>query len=708
MGERMQVCVDGRRLSVGVRGRTVLAHAPDAPWLAVGRGEASYQMHKGNFRVEDHLVERIPLVHMTVRRPVAEHEARVPGGVSQDEVDGASGHSGVPADVAAVELLARGRGDVAVRVFLREEPSGDLVITLRPVGGAPEGLWNRWWMRVPARPEEAVFGCGEQFSCLNLRGRRFPIWVSEQGVGRNKRTYETFLADASDGAGGDYYTTYFPQPTFVSSDGYYVHVETSGYSVFDFRAPEVHQVEVWGAAPAMRVGVAENLPAVLERLTAYLGRQPALPDWAYDGVWLGLQGGTEVVRAKLRRALAAGVPVAAVWAQDWEGRRVTPFGRQLMWNWQWDADLYPGLDRALQDWRSEGVRLLGYVNGFLATDGALYAEARDRGYLVRDRSGDPYLVTVTSFPAGLVDLTHPDARAWLKRVIQTELLDFGSCGWMADFGEYLPTDAVLYDGCAEEMHNRWPVLWAQLNHEVLEASGRLGDAVFFTRAGYAHAGRYTPLVWAGDQNVDWSRDDGLPSVVPAALSLGMSGVGLHHSDIGGYTTLFHMKRTKELFQRWTELAAFTLVMRTHEGNRPDDNWQFDGDDETLQHFARMAQVHVALKPYLKAQVHAYRTCGLPVMRPICLYDDDPVWHNVQDAYLLGPDVLVAPVLEAGVCERTLTLPKGRWVHLWSGRAYGAGEVRVPAPIGEPPVFFRDGSAWGSLFESIRRLAVPDG
>ncbi|MCL6547710.1 MAG: alpha-glucosidase [Alicyclobacillus sp.] len=690
----MQVRIEGQRVDVVHRDLTVVSHTPAAPWLAIGRGTAAYAMHKGNFTVEDALVERIPLAELEV----------------------ASAGAG---DQPEVQLVARGRGGVTVTVDLQETGNGDLVIRFHapdnsagsgPVGGEAEpadrdaGAWNRWWLRFPAHPEEAVFGCGEQFSCFNLRGRRFPLWVSEQGVGRNKRTCETFLADALDGAGGDYYTTYFPQPTFVSSDRYYVHVETTGYSVFDFRDAHAHQVEVWGAAPQVRMGMDGTMAGVLQRLTGYLGRQPPLPDWAYDGVWLGLQGGTGVVAAKLRRARAAGVPVAAVWAQDWEGKRLTPFGKQLMWNWQWDRALYPGLDAALRGWRGEGVRLLGYVNGFLATDGPLYAEAQAAGYLVRNRDGNPYEVTVTSFPAAMVDLTNPDAREWLKGVMKREMLDFGLAGWMADFGEYLPTDAVLYDGRAEEMHNRWPVLWAQLNREVLEESGRLGDAVFFTRSGFTGVSRYTTMVWAGDQNVDWSADDGLPSVIPAALSLGMSGIGLHHSDIGGYTTLFHMKRTKELFQRWAEQAAFTVVMRTHEGNRPDDNWQFDGDDETLHHFARMARVHVALKPYLQTLVQAYQTTGLPVVRPVFLHDDRPVWYDVQDVYLLGPDVLVAPVLTEGARERTVTLPDDAWVHLWSGQTYGGGEIAVPAPIGEPPVFFRAGSRFAPLFSSLRSLA----
>jgi alpha-glucosidase len=166
------------------------------------------------------------------------------------------------------------------------------------------------------------------------------------------------------------------------------------------------------------------------------------------------------------------------------------------------------------------------------------------------------------------------------------------------------------------------------------------------------------MMWAGDQNVDWSLDDGLASVVPAALSLAMTGHGLHHSDIGGYTTLFEMKRSKELLLRWCDFSAFTPMMRTHEGNRPGDNWQFDGDGETIAHFARMTTVFTTLKPYIKAAVAQNAKSGLPVMRPLFLhYENDARSYTLKYQYLFGRDLLVAPVHEEGRRDWTLYLPE---------------------------------------------------
>ncbi len=277
---------------------------------------------------------------------------------------------------------------------------------------------------------------------------------------------------------------------------------------------------------------------------------------------------------------------------------------------------------------------------------------------------------------------------------------------MADFGEYLPTDTVLHNGIdAEIMHNAWPALWAKCNYDALEECGKLGEILFFMRAGYTGSQKYSVMMWAGDQNVDWSLDDGLASVIPAALSLAMTGHGLHHSDIGGYTTLFEMKRSKELLMRWCEFCAFTPMMRTHEGNRPDDNWQFDHDVETIRQFARMSQVFSSLKPYIKQAVALNAQSGLPVMRPLFLhYEDDAHTYSLKYQYLFGRDLLVAPVHEEGRTDWTLYLPQDSWINLWTGERHSGGaEVTIAAPMGQPPVFYRADSEWAELFASLRTL-----
>ncbi|WP_417109599.1 TIM-barrel domain-containing protein, partial [Hominenteromicrobium sp.] len=160
------------------------------------------------------------------------------------------------------------------------------------------------------------------------------------------------------------------------------------------------------------------------------------------------------------------------------------------------------------------------------------------------------------------------------------------------------------------------------------------------------------------------------------------------------TTLFDMKRSKELLLRWCDFSAFTPMMRTHEGNRPGDNWQFDGDADTIAHFARMTTVFTTLKPYLKQAVAQNARTGLPVMRPLFFdyHEDEEAWKH-GDAYLFGPDILVSPVTEAGCTSKAVYLPKGAdWREVETGKVYAGGQtVNCETPLCVMPVFVREGA-----------------
>ena len=284
------------------------------------------------------------------------------------------------------------------------------------------------------------------------------------------------------------------------------------------------------------------------------------------------------------------------------------------------------------------------------------------------------------------------------------MIEFGLSGWMADFGEYLPTDLKLFNNASPMIeHNHWPLLWAQCNYDALVETGNLGKIVYFMRSGASGSQKYCPLLWAGDQSVDFTLHDGLATVMVGALSAGMTGCGLHHSDIGGYTSIYDNIRTKELFERWTEMATFTPVMRTHEGNRPDTNFQYYNDVDTMKMFARMTDIHVDLKEYIKAAVKENADFGIPVQRPLFMhYENEKEAYDVQTEYLFGRDMLIAPIYLESAQSRSVYLPEDEWVHLFTGDCYKGGTYEVDAPIGYPPVFFRKSSAYADLFESIMR------
>lgn len=648
----------------------LIDHSSSSPCIRLYKGKETIDMYRGNYFIEDELQDRI--------------------GLEQYELS---------------QSLKEGRMLYTIRFYHKKiemtctlsEYHGRLTLTFSTL---PKE-YNRFELLIFAQKNEHVYGCGEQFSYFDLRGKNFPIWTGEQGVGRNKETTITQIADREDRAGGDYHTTFYPQPTFVSTRGYFLHAETYGYADFDFSSASEHRLLFWDIPSSITISAKETLLEVVQDISALLGRQGVLPSWTYDGIILGIQGGTKVCLEKLGLMQHSSVPVAGVWAQDWQGEKYTSFGKRLRWNWQWDPSLYPDLDKEIVNLGKQGIRFLGYINPYLLEEHELYEEAKAKNLLGLTSQGTPYLVDFGEFNAAIVDFTNPKAKAWYVGVIKNEMIDFGLSGWMADFGEYLPTDVVLHDKRSGMLaHNAWPGLWAEVNKRAVAEAGKEDEILFFMRAGNARSLSSCPMMWAGDQNVDWSEDDGLPSVITSSLSLAMSGMGLHHSDIGGYTTLYGMKRSKELLCRWVEQAAFTPLMRTHEGNRPKDNWQFDGDEETIALFARMGSIHVRLKTYIQFCVKENALQGKPVIRPIFLHYDEKQFYTCKDQYLLGRDLLVAPILEEGTNKRIVQFPSDDWIHLFTGEAFPGGEVQVEAPMGSPAVFYRKASQFAPLFEEF--------
>lgn len=649
--------------SVYYKNRCILTHSLLKPCIAVGTGNAIYAMKEGNFKLKDKITSKQYLKKFTVTE---EHNT-----ITIQLED-------------AIQLTITADDYCTIRIKTKKQ-------------------LNRFWLHCVADSNEHIYGCGEQFSKLDLKKLKVPLWVQEQGVGRGHDLI-TFLANVLYGAGGAWYTTYYPQPTFVSSNNYFVHCNASSYAEFSFRKKE-HILHFWQIPESIVIGVYNTPVECIKAVGDLLGRQPRLPQWVHDGMWLGVQGGTDVVKKKLQDALDAGVKVSAVWAQDWVGRRITWFGKRLFWNWKYNKDLYPNLPDFIQELSNKNIKFLGYINCFLNSEGDLYKEAVEKGYLVKNKDESVYQFDTTGIIAGILDLTNPQTCTWIKNVIKENMIGIGLAGWMADFGEYLETDVKLYSGESAEMyHNRYPAEWARVNYEALQEAGKAGEVVFFTRAGYTGTSRYSTVMWAGDQLVNWSMNDGLASVIPAGISLGFCGIGYFHSDIGGYTALAWIKRSKELFMRWAELGAFTAVMRTHEGNRPDTNWQFNSDNETLAHLAKMTKVHAALKPYLEHCKDEYHNNGLPLMRHLYIhYPDDTTVHSLKYEYLLGRDLLIAPVYKPRRKKWKVYLPKDRWVHVWTGKEYTGGWVKVTVPLGQPPVFYRKESNFKDLFLSIKNI-----
>ena len=586
--------------------------------------------------------------------------------------------------------------------FIVAEDNGDIEVTYE---GDDEAI-NRYWISFAANSSEHIYGCGETYSKFDLKGENVRIWVAEHQntnrIGR-KLIRELLGKKPKKVLPFNKFESYYAQPTFVSSDKYFVHVYIDNYSEFNFKV--LNQTTLYlQDKPHFVVKKADTFEELSSKLSDLLGHQRQLPDWVYDGAILAVQEGCDVIDRKIEEAEKKGIKIAGIWSQDWCGCRRTKFGYQVMWNWRYDKeDQYSNLPEKIKEWNEKGIKFLGYINPFIALEKDIYEEAKAKGYCVKDKDGNDYQVTITTFPAAMVDFTNPDAYEWYKGLIKNNMIGIGLSGWMADFGEYLPVDCVLHSGeDPYEMHNRWPAIWAKLNNEAIAEAGKEGEVFFFTRAGHTETIKYSHLMWNGDQHVDWSLDDGIAAVVPATLSLAMSGYGMAHSDVGGYTTMKkRLARDKELLLRWEEMNAFSPLYRFHEGNQPVMNVQFDADEELYNQLEKFTNTHVRLKGYIKELVDENVNKGTPVMRPLFYHYDEPRAYTESLEYLLGRDILVAPVIDKGATTKTVYLPEDEWVHLYSGKEFDGGMVIVGAPIGEPPVFIRKDS---ERFNELMSLA----
>ena len=549
---------------------------------------------------------------------------------------------------------------------------------------------NRLRFSMPSSEDERFIGFGEQFSQLDMKGEKVPIWVQEQGIGRGDQPISMFVGLA--GVAGNKFTSYAPMPFFISTKGRAFYLKGTGYMVIDLSDPGQITFEVWDNELELTVYDGVTPLDLIKHYTEDVGRIPELPDWAY-GTWLGLQGGKEKVEKIVDESVAAGVPVSAVWVQDWVGKRQVKLGSRLWWWWQADTASYGDFKQFSQQMNDKGVKVLGYINSYLAIETPMGKEAAEKGLVIKDHHGEAYRLPVGGFDAYMVDLTNPAAVNWLKEIIKTNLIGSGLSGWMADFSEGPPVDAVLYSGePVTEYRNQYTVDWVKLNREAIQEAGKEGEIVFFNRSGFSGSTKYSTLFWAGDQMHSYGKNDGLPAAILGIISGGISGISINHSDVGGYTTvkqaIIRSKRKMDLFKRWTEVNAFMPVFRTHEGLRPELNVQPYTNEESMQFFARMANVHQSLKFYFKDAVADAAYSGAPVIRhPYLNYPDQPELLDQPYNFMVGSAIYVAPVLKKKAKTVKVTLPAGHWEHAFTGKDHEGGQsYTVDVPYGSPAVF----------------------
>lgn len=618
--------------------------------------------------------------------------------------------------VRATELIDETRdGDVWVGTLatadpawtmeVRAEPEADGVIALsfRAIGDGAQAVS----VAFDADADERFTGFGERGNGVDQAGQTVESYVAEGPYQDGEYGLIGQLVPEW-GVRWRRDTTYFPIPWLLSSRGYGVLLDNDEIS-YHRLASDVDgawSAEVESDRLELRIFAGPRPADVLRRFSEAVGRQPR--DYApwFFGPWV--QADTADRITELRQA---DVPTSVTATFT----HYLPCGSQ--------RGNEEGQRQRTAGANADGTAIHTYFNPMICADYLPeFANAEEMDALIKTGNGDTYLYeyfTSRFFTVSQFDFAAPNGVVAYK-ALTDEALSHGYEGWMEDFGEYTPLDAVSADGATgTAFHNRYA---RDYHCGVAAATADAGPLARFVRSGWTGSAACSPIVWGGDPTTNFGFD-GLESSIYQALSMGTSGVGIWGSDIGGFFAIDPNSLDDELLDRWIAFGALTPIMRSQKDGLavPPKERPQPWDPQHIELWRKYAKLHTQLYPYVQAAAEEYYATGMPIMRHHLLtHPDDAAAHGRDDQYLFGPDLLVAPVIEAGATQRSLYLPSGVWVEWWRSVSYreedggfriarahlhtGPGEVVVDAPFDEIPLFARAGAVVAMLAPDVQTLA----
>lgn len=528
------------------------------------------------------------------------------------------------------------------------------------------------------------YGGGERFHAINQKGYVLPMGSLDRPEDKGVCSYK-------------------PVPFIMSSRGYGLWLDSTTPSEFDLNATSRDEIKIRDRNTAMRLILitGANPGEILAEFTRLTGRPSVPPAWAF-APWKSrdVHRNREELLADVELSRKHDLPASVVVLDSpWE----TGYNNFIL-----NERQFPDPDAMFARVRSLGFVpcfwLTPFVNdsnvidmaGIAVGASSNFAEAAEKGFLVKRPDGSPMIAAWWKGTGGLVDFTNPAAKEWwLEQLVPT--LRWGIAAIKCDDGESnFVQDARFFDGSsAAAMKGRYASLYLQAAHEFLERH-RPGDHTLISRCGFTGTGRW-PFGWAGDNHADFSFDNGLPGVIVAAQNAALSGQPFWGSDIAGYMG----DATPELFVRWTQFAAFTPLMMVH---MQSNKGPWDYGEQALGIYRRFARLHTSLYPYLDNAAREAADAGVPIIRPMVLaFPDDATAAEQRFQYMLGPDLLVAPMFQSGT-SRSVYLPRGTWTDYWSGRRIsGPRQMEVEVPLEQMPLFVRDGAIIPMLPDDVDTL-----
>jgi alpha-glucosidase (family GH31 glycosyl hydrolase) len=511
------------------------------------------------------------------------------------------------------------------------------------------------------------FGLGERFAQAALSGTNFNVRP----------------ADRSGEPGHNW--SYVAVPLVYTPTGLGLYADTVFDTNFHFNpAGSSFELRVANTPVSLYFMAAPSPKGILDQYTSLTGRPQTPPLWTF-GPWINSVQGKDAVLDMAKRIRSEGIPASALWVFD-------EMDEPDNTGWPFWYSSYYGDPREFSDeLHAQGYKILGYVHPYLRekmlpypTTSPTWQKGVAEKLLVTGVDGQPHGPTFEPVPTGNLDFTNPRTVDWWQTMLTHTVRDQGWDGWMEDFGEYVDDGDQLAAGNGTKLSEVYPLLYHKITTHIVHALNP--DVVSFARSGFTGTQQF-PMLWGGDQAHDWTRDLGLPSVVTAGITAGMSGYSTWGPDI------LSDGPDKELWLRWAEFGALTPVMRDHVWAKPEFSVNLWHDPETIALFRRYAILHSSLLPYFATYAAEAHRTGVPILRHTVLeYPKDPRSATAEYQYFLGESLLVAPVIEQGAVTRKLYLPAGDWVNYWTGEHLtGGADVTVPAPLDQIPIMVRSGS-----------------
>ncbi len=503
-------------------------------------------------------------------------------------------------------------------------------------------------------PGEKFFGCGESFTGLDKRGQKIVLWADDANGIENQGMYK-------------------PIPFFMSSRGYGMFVHSSTPMTLDFGHDFSSVNSLMIGDDELDLFVFLGTPKeILDEYTRLTGKSPMPPLWSF-GLWMSrctYNSQTQVldVAAQLRRNQ---IPCDVIhldtgWFEtDWQC------------DYEFSKTRFPTPKKMLADLMSEGFHVSCWQLPYFVPKNKLFPELVRDNLVVRDRKGN-----LPSEDA-VLDFSNPKTVEWYQDKL-AGLLSEGVSAIKVDFGEAAPEDGIYADGRSGFYeHNLYPLRY---DKAVADITRKIkGDNLIWARAAWAGSQRY-PIHWGGDAE---STDDGMAAELRGGLSLGLCGFSFWSHDVGGFTATSVDNMDQDLFARWLAFGMLSSHSRCH-GIAPKEPWLYGNN--FMNEFRRIDELKYRLMPYVYAQAKDSSEHGLPMVRALFMeFPDDPGSWNVDDEYLYGSSMLVAPLLHEGAKSRNVYLPPGTWIDYQSGNSYEGGWRQIAA--GEIPeiILVRDGT-----------------